>query len=321
MSVAKGPGPPTLDFSPIGNSFAVTYQGTELRLYDGNSMDMVWMMRSQELDMSQVRFSPDGRFIAIGGTAYGIGGHSIQIWNVDSREIVATLEGHTQIVRSIDFSPDGRHLVSSSLDNTIRLWDLNDATELMVIAAPGSAAFSPDGKTIAVTEDGNVYLWDVSRLAQSAVLPLSASTYAGGHPLFGHSLMFGPHGNTVAVVTGHSNPQGVTIMDVSSGVEVARLEHRTGMSSVAYSPNGMRVATVTGGYNNDEETVIRLWDANLGVEIARRVHPGMLYSVDFNSDGTKLAYLTSDYAVPVWDIGVVTAVLEASWGSIKFGRP
>ena len=47
----------------------------------------------------------------------------------------------------------------------------------------------------------------------------------------------------------------------------------------------------------------------------------MLYSVDFNSDGTKLAYLTSDYAVPVWDIGVVTAVLEASWGSVKFGRP
>ena len=188
----------------------------------------------------------------------------------------------------------------------------------MVIDAPGSAAFSPDGHSIAVTEDGNVYLWDVSRLAQSAVLPLSTSTYAGVHTLFGHSIMFGPDGNTMAVVTGDSNP--VTILDVSSELEVAQLDPRGRMSSVALSPDGTLLATVIGGYNDAEETVIGLWDAHREVEIARRVHAGMLYSIDFNSDGTKLAYLVSDGTVEVWDIGVVTAVLEASWGRVKFRR-
>ena len=71
-----------------------------------------------------VAFSPDGTTLANVGT----GDNTIPIRDVQSRQLLRTLTGHTDIVASVAYSPDGRNLVSADWDGNIRIWDCGDRT-------------------------------------------------------------------------------------------------------------------------------------------------------------------------------------------------
>jgi WD40 repeat protein len=112
-------------------------------------------------------------------------------------KIKSFLYGHSNPVRSVAFSPDGKTLASGSSDETVRLWDLA-TRQLLGEPLVGhsnsvlSVAFSPDGKTLASGSfDDTVRLWDL------------ATRQPLGEPLVGHSLVvtsmaFSPDGKTLA---------------------------------------------------------------------------------------------------------------------------
>ena len=63
------------------------------------------------------------------------------------------LQGHTDLVNSVAFSPDGRHIVSGSLDQTIQVWDAQTGGQVGNpfqghTESVNSVAFSPDGRHI-----------------------------------------------------------------------------------------------------------------------------------------------------------------------------
>ena len=65
-----------------------------------------------------------------------------------------TLEGHTNTVYSVSFSPDGTTLASGSSDDTVKLWDVATRTNIATLEGHTSAlghsvSFSPDGTTLA----------------------------------------------------------------------------------------------------------------------------------------------------------------------------
>ena len=51
---------------------------------------------------------------------------AIQLWDVTTGDQIAALDGHTQGVETLKFSPDGKTLVSTAMDGTILLWDWNE---------------------------------------------------------------------------------------------------------------------------------------------------------------------------------------------------
>jgi disulfide oxidoreductase YuzD len=76
------------------------------------------------------------------------------------------LEGHDNYVNSVNFSPDGKTLVSGSWDKTIKLWDVETGQEIRTLKGHDnyvrSVNFSPDGKTlVSGSGDGTIKLWNV----------------------------------------------------------------------------------------------------------------------------------------------------------------
>ena len=176
--------------------------------------------------------------------------------NGESDECIKTLQGHGDNVYSVAFSPDGKILASGSLDNTIKLWDVQTGAGIKTLQGHGdrvySVAFSPDGKILASGSlDNTIKLWDV----QTGVCIKTLQ----GHGYSVYSVAFFPDGKILA---SGSLDNTIKLWDVQTGAGIKTLQgHGDRVYSVAFSPNGKILAS--GSMNN----TIKLWDVSSYVKL------------------------------------------------------
>ncbi len=236
-----------------------------------------------------VDFSPDGTRL-VSGFQDG----TVRLWEVATQTEVTTLEGHTDRVASVSFSPDGGLLASAGGwgDPTVRLWDA--ATQAQVATLRGhtgevrSVSFSsPDGGTLASgSSDRTVRLWDVAKHEEVATFeehigPVTSVTFSRD----GGTLVSGAADGTVL------------LRDVETG-NAAGLSGHGSLSTMALSADGTLLAS---GSRNG---TVRLWDAATRNPIATlEGHTSGVNAVSFSFDGAVLASGSWDRTVKLWDVG------------------
>jgi WD40 repeat protein len=103
-----------------------------------------------------VDFSPDAHWIVT--ALFEEQDDPARVWDADTGKPLAVLKGHTNPILSARFSPDGKRVVTTSMDRTARVWDAETGKELQLLKSPvckfSFAAFSPDGRRILTTQSG-----------------------------------------------------------------------------------------------------------------------------------------------------------------------
>jgi WD40 repeat protein len=196
-------------------------------------------------EASVLRFSPDGRTLAVAGYCTC----EITLWDVESGRQRLALRGHTSTVPALAFAPDGRTLASvSTIDPEVQIWDLATGRPRRRLPAPGvmSLAYSPDGRRLATADgrDKRAAIWDPGTGSRLASI--------GRHESPVRSVAFSPDGRLLATAGGDGS---AGLWDVATGRELRRLDGQTELlRHIAFSPDGRTLAA--SAVDGD----LRLWD-------------------------------------------------------------
>ena len=221
--------------------------------------------------------SHDPVFIAYGGLV----NHNIRMRSSDDGDYRGSVTGHTSTVYSLAFKPNSYLLASGSDDNTVRIWDVGDNTNLRHVRTlrghtdeVWSVAWSPDGRTLASgCRDGTVRLWNPNNGINFAVLR--------GHTEKVEDVAWHPDGRILA-----SGSQDYTVRlwnpDTHGTLRVLR-GHTQIIRSLAFHPNGQTLASAS-------HDTIRLWNPNTGAHKATLTgHASELNNLAFSPNGQILA--------------------------------
>ena len=198
--------------------------------------------------------SADGRYLLTAEAETTLSPSNLVLYlrEWETGEVIRRFVGHTSLIGATKLSPDGRLAVSTSEDQSIRVWDIASGNELCRLTLSSSYAFnfdiSPDSRTALLgNSNGRVLLMDIQNCALVKSLE--------GHSQLVYDVAFSPDGRH-GLSCGEDRL--VILWDLAAGQELRRFEgHPHACRSVAFSPDG-RFA-LSGG--DDGEIILwRLFD-------------------------------------------------------------
>jgi WD40 repeat protein len=303
-------------------------------------------------DFSGIRrvvFSPEGSMLAACGDV------TIVVGQPTSGRIVRVLRGQQGGIFELAFASNGKRLISTGGDQTLRVWDLDTSDEIRRFPLSGqvmgSIALSPDGATLASGfPDGTTRLWDVltgefSRCFAGETLICFCAFSANGRTItslstggvfrtwelggikeihsvrldgwnVGAGFAVSPDLKMIAAI---SHEASLAIWEAATGKQVRRIQFEpwNNIRVITFSPDSKSIASDSG-----DGGVVRLWDIASGTEKAAYArHRAAVRSLAFLSEDTIVASAGEDATIRLWDVATgkqVFSVLDDSrriWNS------
>jgi WD40 repeat protein len=212
------------------------------------------------------------------------------------RGLRMTLRGHTDWIRCVAFSPDGKVLITGSKDRTARLW--NTATGECTAILTGhsgevlSAAFANGGKQVATAgSDGRIKIWDVSNGREQVTL-------SEVRPSSFFAIAFQPDSQILA---SGGEKGSVSLWDISTGKIVAVLKgHNASIRSITITNDGKSLVS------RSEDGVIIVWSIKEQIEKRRIGNPEnilfFVYRATLSPNGSIIARNNYSGTVSLLDI-------------------
>jgi WD40 repeat protein len=247
-------------WSPDGKELAAISQFGPVLLYDASTFKRA---RTFSVGMRMVAYNHDGTLLAtaegrdgarvwdaaLPGEPMAVPSHN-QDWSPDGsleqlnalntpRAVLLRPDGEREArVYWVDFSPDGRHVLTTQASGHVRVWDAQTGRMEKDLAVSSAevrvATFSPSGSTILAGDtNGSLSLWslDANTVASTLASPIAEKNAVTG-------IAFSPDGGTV--VTSHEKASGPAV--VIWGTKVWSSQERPGFRSAAFSHDGKWLA-------------------------------------------------------------------------------
>jgi eukaryotic-like serine/threonine-protein kinase len=259
----------------------------------------------------QAGFSPDGRTLATAcgehSGAFFLGGYAT-LWNAESGEPLHRLP-HSASVACVNFSGDGKRVVTAGEDHLAKVWDAVTGKALLSTLRHtdlvADAAFSPDDRRVVTASyDDTVKVWD-PRTGEVLVPALK-------HDGEVRKVAFSPDGRRLATAGVYGTAQ---VWDLASGELVfPRLTHAGTVNHVEFSPDGRLLLTASG------DGSARLWDLVAGEPAPTLLrHAARARSVDFHPRDHRVITGSEDRTARIWnaDTGEPVGEILAHEGAVQ----
>ncbi|WP_395737345.1 protein kinase domain-containing protein [Prosthecobacter sp.] len=344
-------------FSPDGKLVVTVSMDKTARLWDALTGELRTELKGHASFVGGAKFSPNGAFVlTMSGmpcvwstltgeklaTLPGNGGSDSAAFSPDSRRLVMahgtyalkffelpafketmTIAGHSKVITSVRFSPDGSSILTGAIDGTARVWESSTGAPLAVLRGHDSvtlAEYGSDGEKIVTSGGGSVRIWQATR-------PMPANSLSDISTVGANAAMFSRDGSHIITASRNGKAriwdtqtlQQTALLDGSSGWVGGRMEVGDGMGlggngGADFSADGKWVVTAADG------PTARIWDSTSGqVKWTLAGHSDKIASVSFSPDGGRVITASSDSTATIWDAstGAQIAALRGHEGKIR----
>lgn len=282
-------------FSP-DNSMILTAGGDNTaRLWskDGKLLKVFEIKEDNRFSVSIIIsavFSPDGKYVLTASNDYLNKNHKVKLFDLQANELV-TFSGHEDWINKADFSSDSKHVITSSRDKTVRIYNINGSFEKVLKGHNSnvwSAEFFPDNQSVAtVGDDHTIRSWTLGKRFE---------TYSGAKNV--SFACFSSNGLNIAVVEDTvAKSWNLTgeIVAVFSG-------HTSAVNTARYSYDGKYLVTAS------KDGSVKIWDAVSGKNLQT------FYENDSACVNDAVFSPNGEYLVFVSDSSVVIRNLKNNTG-------
>ena len=222
--------------------------------------------------------------------------NTIKLWNSEGKEI-ATLKGHEKEINQINFSPDGKTLISVDKSKTVKLWSSIDGKQInsKTITGHGNRGsdikikINPDNQSIAVFGDYYVLkVWD----SQGKLL-----TKING---YSDSFSFSPDGKTIASASYDQDTKKNTIIlwNIPKNEIIGNPwnGHTEKINSISFSPDSKTIATAS------DDNTVQLWGLDGKEKATLKGHSYAVTNINFSPDGQMIFSVDGEKNIKIWSL-------------------